>query len=385
MPNELEKLYNLPDISFIDGMTAEELLEEMRSDYESVMEEMTEEPYTFREKSKMGAALNTVALKMYQIMQYVDRAGKMNLLKYSTGEALEHLVALRGVFQQEGAAAVCKVRFRISEEQASVITIPSGTRVSGGGDVYFETYEDVEIPSGATQVETMVQCMETGDVGNGFAVGKINTVVDPFPYCDSVENITASDGGCGKKTEEELKEEAILAPSGHSTAGTEDSYVYWCRKYSAKIQDIRVNNPQGTDIELILTGKENQSLSENFLRGLERFLKSEHVLPQTDHVTARCATEAPYCIDVTYYINVSDKMDVAEIQARVEEAVQSFNQWQQEKIGRDINPEYLSALLIVAGIKRSEIRQPVRGDVDEASIARLDGKISLIYGGTEDD
>lgn len=39
MENEIQKLYNLPEISFIDGITYEGILNQMIADYEKYYEE----------------------------------------------------------------------------------------------------------------------------------------------------------------------------------------------------------------------------------------------------------------------------------------------------------------------------------------------------------
>lgn len=57
----------------------------------------------------------------------------------------------------------------------------------------------------------------------------------------------------------------------------------------------------------------------------------------------------------------------------------------ENRIGRDINPDQLKKMLISAGAKRTEIREPQFTAISHASIALLSGEASILYGGIEDD
>ena len=48
MANEIQKLYSLPDISFINGISYEQILNEMIADYEAKYREITGKKVTLR-------------------------------------------------------------------------------------------------------------------------------------------------------------------------------------------------------------------------------------------------------------------------------------------------------------------------------------------------
>ena len=121
------------------------------------------------------------------------------------------------------------------------------------------------------------------------------------------------------------------------------------------------------------------------IKELEDFLKDEKVRPLTDHVIVRAPKVQNYRIDLTYYINKSDRVKATAIQERVQNAVQEYIKWQGEKIGRDLNPDKLRNLLILAGVKRLEIREPVFKKITQKSVAMQNGENVLLYGGLEDD
>lgn len=70
------------------------------------------------------------------------------------------------------------------------------------------------------------------------------------------------------------------------------------------------------------------------------------------------------------------------IAADVAAAVKSFQKWQAEKMGRDVNPSQLIALLMQTGVKRVEVRSPVFTTVADNAVAQI-GTVSVVNGGAE--
>lgn len=386
MASDIQKLYDLPDISFIDDLTMEDLKNEMFSDFNSIREEQTGESYELKETSKFGFLINATVLKLYQAMQYIDRAGKMNLLKYSYGDFLKHIGATRSAEYKEPIKATTVEKFQITETRTEAITIPSGTRVSDGTDLYFELTDDAIIPIGSLSIYVSVTCMEYGTIGNGKAIGTITTLVDPFPFAESVSNTTVSSGGVDAESDDDYREKIYLSPSGYATTGTEDSYLYWCKQYDSGLtnNNVKILNPEGLDIKIIVVKDGGEIPDADYLTGLEQYIKNNKKNPMGDIVTAVAASAVSYDIELTYYINKSDLANIEDIKANVSLAVETYKVWQQAKIGRDINPDYLRSLLIQAGIKRVNIVSPSYTVVDSLSIAKHNDT-SITYGGVEDD
>ena len=182
MANEIQKLYDLPDISFIDGITYETVLNEMIADYEAKYKEETGQTKTLRPGDKDHVHLRVEAGQYYQMYQNLDNAAKMNLLKYSKGDFLKHLGAFKKTFIQEPKAAVLTARFTLSEVRREVVSIPQGTRITAGDGVYFATDEYAEVQAGGTYIDIACTCEEEGTIGNDYIVGQVEVIVDPIPY-----------------------------------------------------------------------------------------------------------------------------------------------------------------------------------------------------------
>ena len=357
--SEISAIKNTPDISFIDGKTVDDVQREMIADFEDYMTRIDGRPVTLGRASVHRAIINAAAVQIYLAMQYVDRAGKQNLLKYAYGDFLDNLALLRGVERTPATAATTTLKFTASAARASAISIPQGTRVaSAGGTLYFKTVEYAEIPAGSTTVTVAAVCTEAGAAANSIAAGELTTIVDPVPYVSSVTNTTDAAGGAEVETDDALKERIYLAPGAYSTAGAADAYIYHAKRYSAAVGDVVVsaNHDAGTVT----------------------------IRPLTDKVVVAAPANVSYSISLTYYISREDSAQAENIQAAVNTSISQYTAWQRT-IGRDINPSKLTAMVIAAGAKRVVVSAPAYTKVAATSVANLSAAASVTYGGLEDD
>lgn len=385
MAIDIQKLYALPDISFIEGISYEQILNDMIGDYEKKYEEQTKKKIVLRPGDKDHIHLRIEAGQYFQMYQMLDNAAKMNLLKYSRGDFLKHLGAFKKTFIQEPKPAIVKVRFTLSEIRKDVIYIPQGTRVTAGDGVYFATDDYAEVKAGEPYAEINCTCETAGTIGNDYIIGQIGTLVDPVPYVQSIENVTKSEGGTGEESEESFRERIFLAPSSYSVAGPSDAYEYWVKQYnSAAIEDVKIYEPSEAvvDIRILLRG--GALPSEPFCNGCLEYLKDNPIIPLTDNVYVSAPDVVSYDLKATYYISRSDIANIAAIQSSVESAKDTYINWQKTKIGRDINPDALTEFVRAAGGKRAVIESPVFSVIPETSIA-MENDIEFIYGGIEDD
>lgn len=385
MQNEISKLYNLPDISFVDDISYEKILNEMIADYENKYQEATGRKVTLRPGDKEHIHLRIEAGQYFQMYQILDNAAKMNLLKYSKGNFLRHLGAFKKTFIQESKPAVVTARFTLSEIRKDVIYIPQGTRITAGDGVYFATDDYAEVKAGDSFVDVDCTCETVGEVGNEYIVGQIETIVDPVPYVSGVSNITKSDGGTGEESEDSFRERIFLAPSSYSVAGPADAYEYWVKQYnSAAIEDVKIYEPTEAvvDIRILLIG--GALPSKTFCSGCLEYLRENPIIPLTDNDLVAAPDVVNYNLKAVYYIARSDLNNIKVIQESIEAAKETYLNWQRTKIGRDINPDALTEFVRAAGGKRVVITSPVFTPIPETSIA-MEKTVEFTYGGIEDD
>lgn len=377
-------LEGYPDISFIENMTLESLQEQMIADFIEKYKEETGQELTLGLADPNRLVLYSAALQIYQGMQYIDNAGKQSFLKYSYSGFLENLGALKGIQRNPGNPATAIERFTVSAVQNNAISIPMGTRVTAGDNVYFYTVEDAEIPAGAEYIDIQVECTEAGTGANGYEAGKINILVDSINYIGSVANTTKSEGGAEEESDEQLADRIYLAPSSYSTAGPDDAYEYWVKTCNPSITDVKVQSPSDGVVEIRFIMQDGTIPGEATLQEVGTFLQNEKIRPLTDKVEVKAPVAQNYAINLTYYIAESDKNQASAIQQNVNSAVDAYKMWQCEKIGRDINPSYLMRLIMNAGAKRAVIASPEFAVVQAENIA-LCTTVTVTYGGVESD
>lgn len=376
---------NAPDISFIDNKTIEDVRDGMVADYEEYMTKATGQTVTLPRSSPHRGVLYAAALQIYQAFQYIDRAGKQSLLKYSYSDFLDNLGLLKGVTRSPATAAVTTLRFTVSAVRQVATAIPKGTRVSAGGSVYFATDEYAEIPAGGSTVDVPATCTDTGTEGNDLAAGDLTTMVDPLPYVASVTNTTATEGGADVESDDDLAERIYLAPGAYSTAGPEDGYLFHAKQFNPSIGDVvATSNQAAGTVDIVFIMSDGKTPGTEMINGLKEYLNGKTRRPMTDLVNVSAPAEVTYTVDLTYYINRSDSARAVAIQEAVQTAVDDYLTWQRT-IGRDINPSKLVALVMAAGAKRVTVTAPTYTTVDAIKVSALSGSPTISYGGLEDD
>lgn len=321
-----------------------------------------------------------------------NHIGNQNLPSRAEGENLDELAQLfSGVARPDAKAAVCTERFFISEAQQTAVLIPTGTRVTDvSKELVWETSEDVYIPIGETYADVSIRCQTPGAIGNGYTPGQINTAIDLIPYFEKCENLTGSDGGADKATDEELYELMRAGQDAVSTAGPRGGYEYMTKQVTTEIADVVANTPQAGKVALYLLMADGTPAQEELKNAVAEACSAEDRRPLTDTVTVGDPELVKYAISVRYYVPSDSPLSSAAIEEAVEMAVEEYAAWQCGKLGRDINPSKLVALLMQTGIKRVEVVSPtyqaLRDGQDNTvpQVASLDGK-TVTNGGMEDE
>lgn len=379
----IDSIKNIPDVSFIDNLSLEELQNQMISDYLEKLSEITGKKQELSLASPYRMILYAITLQHYQMYQYIENAGKMNLIKYAVGDFLDNIAALRGVKREEGACALTTLRFRIDDAMESVITIPKGTRVSGNG-ITFQTVDTAEIKQGECYVDIGACCTEYGSKGNGYMPGEISQLIDALPYVDEATNIKETSGGADIESDEHLAERVYLAPAGYSVAGPEDAYIYFVKESNPLITDVRVTSPNPAEVEIRFIIGSGEIPDENIIAAVQEYISAKDKRPLTDQVQVIAPEKHNYNVKVKYWIDANQETVEQEIQKQVDDAVMAYIAWQNSKIGKDIDPSYLIHLMVQAGARRVEVTEPVYAAVDSDSVPQA-AETKITFGGVEDD
>lgn len=382
--NLIDKLKNLPDISFINGDTLEDTLAQMKKWYEEAYYNETGDKRELDNGDVEKLKLDAVGMMIHQVKEYIDFVGKQNLVKYATGAFLENITASLQVFRRGGTPSMVTVRFYLSAPREEAYIIPKGTRCATEDDVFFETRETAEIAAGDLFADVACVCQTVGGEGDGYAPGEINILVDTLPYIESVQNINESSGGADPEDDDDLAERFLLAPSAFNAWGGDPYYVYHTKKSNANIGDVIALSPEPciTNISFIL--KDGSIPSDGDIEIAQKYLDDVCRREVGDVITVNKPDTVGFTVDFDYYINESDKEGILAIKDKVGEALEEYVRWQTEKFGRDINPDMLRLLVMGAGAKRIVVRNPAFQVLEQNQVA-VCGDMKLLYGGMEDD
>lgn len=381
--SNIQELKNIPEISFIDNRTLEDVRNEMQVDYMEKYRELTGKTAVLADADPIRLAMLAAAAQIYQAMQYVDRSGKQDLLKYSYGGFLDNIGALKKLTRRPARYAAVTMCFSMTSARGEATAIPGGTRVATESGLYFMTGAYAEIPAGEKSAEVQAIALEAGKASNGLPEGSITKIVDPLPYIAEVSNTTESAGGADVENDDDFTERIYHAPAGYSVAGPSEAYEYHARNFRPDVDDVRAYTPEPCVVRVLFLLEGGKLPTEEDCAAMEAYLSADTLRPLTDQVFAAAPEETEYSISLKYFINRSDAAQAVAIQREVAQAINAYKTWQR-KLGRDVNPSELIKRVISAGAKRVELTEPAYSQIDEDGIAALDTE-TVVYGGLEDD
>lgn len=312
----------------------------------------------------------------------IDYSAKMNLLAYARDEFLDHKGVDLGCTRLPSSPALMTERFTLSAAQTAPYSIPKGTRVTSGDNVFFVTTTDVIIPAGTMTADISVQCLTSGLSGNGYALGTVTTLVDPLPYIASVTNKTVSSGGIDTESDDAYRERIHEAPESLSVAGPEGAYRYWAKTASSTIIDVSVASPSPGVVALYPLVSGGNLPTQDILNAVAAICSDRKRRPLTDNLQVIAPTSVNYNIDITYWIGQKDVTMAATLQTAIQAAAQDYIAWQRSKLGRSIDPSQLIYLLKVAGAERVAVTAPVYTTITSSQVAQ-EQTVSVKYGGIE--
>ena len=107
----LKEIKDLPDVSFIGGLSLEDVRNILIEEYKKEYEKITGKEAVMERSSPMRILISAQAVMDMQMLSFIDRCGKMNLLKYAQGDFLDHMGAFKSRERKEAGNASVMVRF----------------------------------------------------------------------------------------------------------------------------------------------------------------------------------------------------------------------------------------------------------------------------------
>lgn len=280
-----------------------------------------------------------------QVFAGVDAALRMDTLRYAVGEYLDIYGEKRNCIRIPAEAATCtvEIKFRAS---GTAKTLAAGTALTADGEHLYLLTEAVEQTGYEQTINAEVICRETGGLGNGLLAGTQMQFMVPNPAVLSVYAIRDASGGQDEEDDDTYRERIRTFGLINTTTGPQTQYESAAMNVTSEILDARALN-LGAGVVGIYLLLASDTGAAAILDSVSAALNAQDVRPLTDTVEVYRATQMPYELKVQYAQEAGSNITTA-----IGEAVEEYQKWQDEEIGRAFNPDKLMAMLYQAGAIR---------------------------------
>ncbi|MEG1870108.1 MAG: baseplate J/gp47 family protein [Oscillospiraceae bacterium] len=310
----------------------------------------------------------------------INAMGNAQLVRYSFGTYLDNLGELWGVTRLPASNATVQLKFTLAAPAGTTIIVPKGTRATPDGELYFATTQDIIVPFDTTTALVQAEATQAGIKYNGYSEGFIKTIVDQSPYVVSVSNTDISCGGSDIEDDESFRMRIKLAPERLSVAGPRGAYEYWTKTADVNIADVRVYSSAAGQVDVVVLMKDGLNTTQVTIDKVKNILSDDNIRPLTDNVIVHMPEKISYAISLTYYISQNNAIEEVAIKEKVTAAIEDYEKWQRNKLGRAINPDELRRKILNAGADRIVLNTPVFTEISNNQVGVVSTK-NIIYGG----
>lgn len=331
-----------------------------------------------------------LAYVIISLRNYLNDQAQQRFLQNARGEILDEHGIYRNVKRLEPTYARDTFRFTLSSSQSRNVIIPSGTRITPDGFIFFETEDIGIIPPGNSYVDILGVCQEPGEAYNGIEPNTITTLVDPIAFIGDVTNLYGTDGGDdGESYTEEgddrYRERIQLSRDRESTAGTEDEYIAYTLSSDPRIIDASVDSPKPCEVVIYPLLDEGKLPDDYIMKKVDAVFNGveKKTRIMTDKVTISKPTQVEYDIYFTYYVTAENEKAAVNLVETNGGIIDAYIKWQSEKLGRNITPDALLRELLANTdelgivVERATILEPKFTKLAYNQVAKFSGNITV--------
>lgn len=334
--------------------------------------------------------INTFAYREFLLRKQLNEAYRQQHIPYATGLMLDVAGADFGTERLPAKPADALIEFSVNPDEIGdkVIRIDKGVQVLAG-NIAFATIDGGDLSQHSPIITLGALCTQVGTVGNGYAVGQINTPKNNLhPTIKiGVKNTTASKNGADVENDESYRERIMMAFERFSNAGSKGAYAYFARSVSQEIIDVHVDNavnskgqPIGGTVAVYLLGK-SMPISDNLIREVAKDLNDEKVRPLCDTVTVNSAKVVNFTLNAE--LTTFTGANVDEVLANAKSAFDTYKQEVESKLGQDIVPLNIAKTLQVAGVYDVKLISPTLTAIAPDTVAICNNINIRIVGQTD--
>ena len=280
-----------------------------------------------------------------QVFAGVDQALRMSTLRYAVGEYLDVYGEERNCTRIPAKAAVAKIRITFSASGTSR-TIAAGSLLTADGETMYKTTEDISQSGVAQEVEAEIEADKTGSAGNGLLEGTQMQFMVSNPAVVSVFVSQSAAGGQDEEEDETYRERIREYGLVNTTTGSAKQYESVAMKASSNVIDAHAVRVGAGSVNVYLILSDTTS-ADSTIALVQEALSAEEGRPLTDYVSVSQAVKKTYTLIAQYTQPAGSN-----ITAALSEAVNEYQEWQDNTIAQAFNPDRLMAMIYQAGATR---------------------------------
>lgn len=280
-----------------------------------------------------------------QVFAGVDNGLRMQTLRYAVGDYLDILGEQRSCPRIEATKAHATVTITTNATGKTDL-LEAGTTMTADGELFYALVEDFVI-TGYQQTATVeVVAARAGSAGNGLLSGVQMQLSVSNPAVNSIVSASDASGGNEREEDETYRERIREYGLASVSTGPQRQYEAAAKAVSSEILDARaINLGAGSVGVYVILASDTGAAA--LLQAIAAALSAEDVRPLTDSVSVYQATDVSYTLNVKYSADNSSATNAA-----IAAAVSSYQEWQENTIGRAFNPDRLMAAIYQAGATR---------------------------------
>lgn len=181
------------------------------------------------------------------------------------------------------------------------------------------------------------------------------------------------------ETDEDFRRRILLAPDGHTTAGSVESYIYHALNASDDISDAVAWSPSPCEARVSVLSHSNDGIpTQDLLDTVAEYLSDRYRLPLGDRLEVLMPDVNTYSIEAVLYLSSDLDNEIILNQAYL--AAEAYTK-AHYRLGHDIAISGIYRALHVDGVQRVELISPTANIVNSSPQASRCIDINLSFGG----
>ncbi len=308
---------------------------------------------------------------------------KQNLVHYASFPALDYLGELVGVQRLAAGLASCTIRFCLVEDHPELI-IPASVQIQSiDGKAVFKTLEQLTVKALDRYGDVPAECTTAGIGGNDYPPGAISIILDPQAYVLTATNIGITAGGSDQESDQGLRERIKLAPSGFSSAGPEDAYIFHAKSAHPLIIDVGIKSPIPGQVNVYPLLQNAESPSTEIIQAIQAKLSSIKVRPLNDKVVVAAPTKKIFNLIANITLLTGAIKEAVKLQ--IEKNVNEYLAAIKAKLGRDAVRTQIISIIQLKGVYKVELIEPAVDIVADKNQVAFCNQVSLNLIGYSDE